>query len=122
MKLSKGREICYDTLKMHDYLKPNNNISFENKFNILSIRIRDLIVKCNFSNYFSDTKCVMQCSQNDSQFHLFEPCEDLKRNDTHMNSTARYEDIFGINVSLQMSVMQIIMERYHTRNDYLSPC
>ena len=121
-KLSKGKEIQYNQLKLQNYLKSGNNLSVEQMRIIFMIRSRNLPVKRNFSKQFPDTKCVIpQCQGQDSQIHLFY-CECI--DNTNIISTlhtSEYSDIFSENIIKQTLSMQILMKKYEGRQKFLSP-
>ena len=121
-KLSKGKECQYDRLEMQPYFKSGNNLSLNTKRQIFKARSRDLWLKCNFPNAFSDVRCVTNCDVNnrDDQQHLFY-CSILSEN-TIMSDNIRYEDLFqSIDVMKQQQVVDILFKHLDKRNQFISP-
>ena len=121
-RLSKGSEIIYTKLNMQSYLKPGNNLSVIDMRTIFMIRMRNLNIKCNFPSMYNDRKCIVpQCSDEDSQFHLYSySCQYLEENTISEVNNGSYYDIFSNNVRRQCEVMNIIMQHFMTRQTILS--
>ena len=121
-KLSKGKECKYDKLELQSYFKSGNTLATDTKRKIFKTRSRDLYLKCNFPNAFSDLQCVTGCDENsrDDQQHLFS-CSVLSGN-TIMSDNIRYEDIFNQNdVLKQQQVVNILYKHLEKRNKFVSP-
>ena len=87
---------------------------------IFQLRSRNLPLKCNFPSQYNDRKCIVnECSDEDSQSDLYtckflEPLNIIKTNDLE------YHDIFGDEVTKQVSMMNLIMRKYESRLTVLS--
>ena len=119
-KLSKGSEISYTNLSIQNYLQPGHNLTVSEMRTICMIRLRNLNLKCNFPSIHADRKCIApQCSEDDSQFHIYS-CLYLEDKDAVALKNTSYYDIFTNNVGRQRQVMQIVMKHYMTRQTILS--
>ena len=98
-KLSKGSEICYMELKLQMYLKSSQGLSIEIMKRIMSIRLRDIKLKCNFPGAYSDKKCLAapKCSGEDSNRHLLS-CNYMSTTNEISRQDINYEQIFSDNV------------------------
>ena len=117
-RLSKGKEIAYDTLKTQPYLSPEANLSAEEMRRIYHIRNREIFLKANFPSAFPDTKCVFPtCSDRDEQLHIFNStC--FSGGSELTNQKVPYESIFGSNINEQCLVMQIFFSKLERRIDF----
>ena len=89
---------------------------------IFLLRSRNLNIKCNFPSQYEDRNCIASgCDGEDSQAHLY-VCEFIvTQNNTLIQHKLKYQDIFSNNTALQMAVMKVMMQRYKTRLELLSP-
>ena len=85
---TKGKSIKYDTLKISEYLLPNNYLSIEDKKLIFSLRTQTFqIVEEEKWNIVE--KCI--CYEDVDPLHLYE-CESLNENTTSIKYNMIYED------------------------------
>ena len=86
----------------------------------MKIRLRDIPLKCNSPNLYSDKNCLAapQCKGEDSNIHIFS-CSyyDSANQVTTMNM--RYADIFSNNVKRQETVASILFKRLEERSKFL---
>ena len=122
VKQSKGSEIYYHKLEMQQYMKPKSKLSVRIMQQIFQARTRNLNLKKNFPNKFSDIKCVVpECDDDDSQKDLFD-CRFLEPKQQVMTNGARveYDDLFSDCVEKQVLVVQILNKKYQSRVKYLA--
>ena len=119
-KLSKGKQIKYNSFKIQNYMKPGTGLSTQDIKLIYSIRTRNLYLKTNFPGMFDNDKCVnSSCQEKDNEFHLFySKC--FSEENTLVRSGIEYENIFSNNVRQQKVVKDILMTRYEKRLKILS--
>ena len=114
-KLSKGKEIVYKELKTQSYLHPESNLSSEDMCRILKSRIRDLDVKGNFVNSYTDTKCPINlCLSYESQSHLAH-CTFYPET-TSITNGLQYKDIFNDDIEKLFQIMRILVSRTDIRS------
>ena len=120
-KLSKGKEINYNNFQMQNYFKSENNLNLKLMRQIFLLRVRNLPVKCNFPSQYSDVKCVINiCEGDDSQSHLYF-CDFVSPKNVITTRNINYNDIFMTDVSKQVTVTHIIMQKYQSRLNIMSP-
>ena len=82
---------------------------------IFQLRTRNLPLKRNFPNRYSEWSCVVpECDKEDSQSELFK-CEYLEPNNMIGKGFLNYEDLFSNSVEKQVLVTSIIYEKYQSR-------
>ena len=88
----------------------------------MKIRLRDIPLKCNFPNAFSDRKCLAAplCQEEDTNEHLFK-CFYMTSKTEICKENIRYEQIFSDNVSDQEIIANIIFTRLEQRKTFLNP-
>ena len=119
-KQSKGKELFYSSLQTQSYFKPDSNLSSREMKQMFQIRSRNLPLKDNFPNQFSDRNCVIpECAGQDSQRGLFH-CNYLEPMNIILETGIEYEDIFSNNVSKQRCVMKVLYQKYESRLKYLA--
>lgn len=97
---SKGKEIEYSSVRMAEYLLPQDeNLSIEDQQNISSIRNRMVEIEDNFRKRQSENIC--KCGKRENMQHIYD-CKYLNSED----SIIRYEEIFGENVKNQKTVLE----------------
>ena len=115
-KLSKGKEIQYDRLKMKSYLESGYGLNSDTQRKILKIRVRDLAIRDNFKNSYSDIKCqVPGCEEVETQRHIYQSYCILTSIIQEPNTSIRYEDIFGHNASSQEYIAHTIYDNIEKR-------
>ena len=121
-KLSKGSEISYPSLQLQTYLKSSQNLSVLSMKRIISVRLRDIYLKCNFPGSFSDKKCLAapMCSGDDSNRHLF-LCRFMSTANEISIREINYEQIFGDNVQVQEIISNMIFTRLEKRKSFIDP-
>ena len=73
---SKGKQICYEELRMRDYLLPNNIITLEDQRYIFSLRCRMNNISSNFTN--EHVLCETDCGEILNNEHIYN-CEVLNK-------------------------------------------
>ena len=116
----KGKEIKYTSLEMSEYLQPlNNELSIEQKHEMLSIRNRMIDIPYNFSGKNKENKC--ECNETEDMLHIYN-CEMLNTNEPNLP----YETIFKGNIKQQIEVYKIFKQNLNQRqflmNENESPC
>ena len=117
-KHSKVLHIKHESLKMQDYLMPENIRSTKLSKFLFSARCRMLDVKTNFSNMYPENKkCKLGCDKLDSQEHIME-CQYLDDNDiTVINDDVEYSDLFSSHVEKQLKVASVLEKRFMRRKE-----
>ena len=117
-KLSKGKEICYQKLEMQNYLKSGNTFNFQIRRNILRVRLRDVYLRGNFPNAFSNITCeVPECSEDETQKHVYHSyCIYKQTIQKKTTDSISYETIFGNNPYFQEVVARTIFENIEMRS------
>ena len=93
---SKIEPLKYRKLETQNYFKSNNSLTDSEKITLFKLRVREVEIKCNYKNKFTDLKCTFCNSQeDDNQYHLLQ-CDYLIKNCRNLadNVTIEYEDIF----------------------------
>ena len=117
-KHSKLKDIIYTKFKLQNYLKSNNNLTYEQKSTLFKFRVREIEVKNNYKNKYPNQKCEL-CTSNedDTQYHLLQ-CEYLIRNCAKLanNVTIEYEDIFE-DSDKQLNAAKLLHEVWEKRTE-----
>ena len=117
-KHSKLKDIIYTKFKLQNYLKSNNNLTYEQKSTLFKFRVREIEVKNNYKNKYPNQKCNL-CTSNedDTQYHLLQ-CEYLIRNCAKLanNVTIEYEDIFE-DSDKQLNAAKLLHEVWEKRTE-----
>ena len=117
-KLSKGKEIKYDRLESQTYLNPGNNLLLETMRWIFRIRSRDLDIKGNYPNCYSDVTCVIsERNERETQLHFWE-CQKYRMNHEVSETNVSYSDIFTSDTRKQGTIMKIMKQKYEERKSY----
>ena len=117
---SKGKEVQYNKLETQKYLRPESNLSLTMMRRIFQLRTRNLLIKRNFPNKFSDWSCVVpECDKEDSQPELLK-CEYLDPKSTIGQNGIEYDDLFSDSVEKQVLITRIIYQKYQSRDKYLA--
>ena len=95
---SKGKFIEYETLTIADYLKPECQISTEDKRLMFSLRTEMNDIPSNFGN---QTQCEMGCNKILTNKHIFN-CEILNSNQTN---TLEYTNILNGNLNQKIEIL-----------------
>ena len=66
---SKVKDLKYSENKMQSYIMARN-LTIEQKQLLFQLRTNMVDVKENFKGQYLDTKCVLGCNEDESQFHL----------------------------------------------------
>ena len=93
---SKGRDIIYEYLKLADYLKPDSNISTEDKRLIFSLRMNDIP-----STFGIKTKCEVGYNETLTKIHILN-CEVLNSNQTN---TLEYTNILNESLNQMLVIL-----------------
>ena len=110
----------YKTLETQKYLRPESNLSLTMMRRIFQLRTRNLLLKRNFPNQFSDLSCVVpECDKEDSQPELIK-CEYLEPKNTIGQTGIEYDDLFSDSVEKQVVITQMIYQKYQSRKKYLA--
>ena len=81
-KGKKGKEICYSTLEMSEYLQPTNQVlTVEQKREMFSVRNRMIDIPNNFPGRKEHNQCV--CGETEEMTHIYN-CEMLKKGETEL--------------------------------------
>ena len=121
IRLSKGKEIKYDSFDLQPYFKPENALSIDNMRKIYHIRTREIYIKANFPSAFKDTNCLIpSCTDRDEQTHIFNSSCFSEVNELAKDNI-EYTSIFGQNVSDQMRVMNILFGKLERRMKLFNP-
>ena len=118
-KVSKGKDLHYEELRLQDYLTPGNNLSISDMRKIFQVRIRDMSVRANFPNAYKSTTCQSAgCDKKEIQEHVYTSgCWKNSDNAIKVNSSStQYKDVFTNNVQKQIEIANIIFERISKRN------
>ena len=120
-KLSKGKDISYKSLQLQDYLQAKSNLIIENMKNIMKIRIRDLHLKSNFPNHYTDKICLApECNAEETNKHVFS-CSFLGDPNEIVETSLEYDMIFKKNVEVQLKVEEVFMNRMKRRKTLFPP-
>ena len=89
---------------------------------VLAVRLRDIPLKCNFSNAFSDKKCAAAplCDKDETNQHLFS-CEFMSTDNEICIPDLKYECIFSDNYKIQETITNMIYQRMERRKTFLTP-
>ena len=72
-RLSKGKTLSYNTLKMQTYFKSKNCLSADSMRKIYALRTRSLPLKCNAPSKYTDRLCLAPgCLEEDQEEHVYE--------------------------------------------------
>ena len=97
---SKGKEMQYSSLKMAEYLLPQNeNLSIIDQQYIFSIRNRMVQINHNFPVQENENLCI--CGDIENMKHIYD-CKHLNEEDIETN----YEKIFEENIKNQKTVLE----------------
>ena len=120
-KQSKGKEIYYHKLETQSYLRPESKLSLTNMRRIFLLRSRNLQLKRNFPNQYSNLDCVVaECKKEDSQPELFR-CPYLEPKQPLITQNGlEYQDLFSSSVERQVLVTNIMFQKYDSRTRYLA--
>ena len=112
---SKVAHICYDSLKMQDYLKPSIFSSDLAKFTFLC-RSRMLLVGENYKHGQNVTTCPLcnDHSKSDSQLHLLK-CSKLNISNIVDKRAPDYEDLFCQNTTKKHTVAEFLKQNFTKR-------
>ena len=110
---SKGMEISYTSLKMSEYLLPNDSgLSIDDKRYIFEIRNRMIYIPANFSSDENENICI-SCKSIEDMNHVYS-C----RHWNNENEEVKYENIFTDNIHNQVIVYKRFKENYEKRERY----
>ena len=111
--LSKGSEILYIKFETQNYLKAESKVPTELQRKILHLRIRDVYVKSNFPQAFSDKKCSASelCPSEESQKHIYS-CQFLAPKNQIVHENINYELIFGSCVRTLKTITEVFFQKY----------
>ena len=100
----------------------NSKLLIDTMKRVLKVRLRDIPLKCNFPNVFSDKKCVAAplCSRDETNHHLFS-CEFMAAPNEMSIPDVKYEDIFNDNYQVQEIIANIMYRRLEKRTSFLTP-
>ena len=118
-KVSKGKDLHYEELRLQDYLTPGNNLSISDMRKIFQVRKRDISVRANFPNAYKSTTCQSAgCDKKETQEHVYTSgCWNNSDDVIKVNSSStQYKDVFTNNVQKRIEVTNIIFERISIRN------
>ena len=105
LQKSKGKENKYTSLKMAEYLLPNDKLSIKQQIEMFSIRNRTCKIKYNFSN--EKTYCLFECGEIETMKHIYN-CEQICEN---IKEKPKYENIFEDNLEDQIQTYFSMEER-----------
>ena len=116
LKHSKVLHIRHESLKIQEYLMPENVKSIEMSTFLLNARCRMLEVGANFPNMFERTpKCKLGCDTMDTQEHLLD-CPHLAGTDlVDINYDTKYSDLFSNRVEEQLRIAAILKAKLQRR-------
>ena len=115
LKHSKVLNIQHESLKMQEYLLPENVRSIKLAKFLFSARCRMIDVKANFGNmYKGNMKCKLGCDEIDSQEHLLE-CPILDEKELSVVGGSQYADLFSSQVEDQLRIASVLEERFSRR-------
>ena len=98
----KGQHISYTSIRMSEYLLPNENLSIEDQRKVFEIRNNMMNIPSNFISEKDNTNiCV--CGKTENMTHIYN-CEKLNKN----KPRERYEQIFENN----LNKMKYILTRF----------
>ena len=106
---SKSKKLVYDSLKMQDYLSPENGMTNREKAFAFAARSQMLEVKCNFKLGKTDLKCSLGCDSNEDQEHIL-ICPVLKEDISE--PIPNYNDLFGNNQMRIKLVTQVLKKKF----------
>ena len=107
---SKGKEMQYFSLKMAEYLLPQNeNLSITDQQYLFSIRNRMVEIEYNFPNKKNEKLCV--CEAKEDMRHIYY-CKKLNSEDVKQN----FEKIFEENVITQKIVLERFRKNFENRD------
>ena len=119
-KHSKTNDLNYDTLKVQNYMKTDNNLTNDEKYFLFKLRTRMTNVKANFKNSFIDLKCKLGCDSEDNQKHIIE-CDIILNESQKLasNISIEYEDIFKEDSKSQNTAAKLIYEAWKIRENII---
>ena len=117
--LSKGKEIKYDSLHIQAYLKTENKIDMDTKRRIMRVRLRDVPLRGNFPNSYTDKKCpVPSCNEEETQRHIYySNC--INTSSVALNKSVEYDEVFKENVASQVFIANMIYENIEKRKELI---
>ena len=117
----KVMHIKYDSLKMAEYLRPNEfNISVKERQYIFQCRVSDIDVKANRSWKYEDTQCTA-CKDStvvETGRHVLECKVLLGRND-NLSYIPDYNALFSKEIEEQIYTSRMMHKNMEIRKDYL---
>ena len=109
---SKGKEIDYKSIKMSQYLQPNNELEISEQKKIFEIRNKMTNIPANFSGSNKNKiKCV--CQEFENMEHIYQ-CKKLNTNEINVE----YQNIYKVNLENMKSVMKRFAENMNKREEY----
>ena len=109
----KGQNIHYTSIRMSEYLFPNEQLSIEDQRNVFDMRNNMTNIPSNFkSEKENTTTCI--CGEKENMIHIYN-CEKLNTE----KPREKYENIFGDNVKMIKYVLQRFSENLKEREKYL---
>ena len=68
---SKIKPLVYRKLQIQNYFKSNNSLTDGEKITLFKLRSREVNVKCNYKNMYTELTCTFcDSEEDDNQFHL----------------------------------------------------
>ena len=115
-KHSKVMNIKHDTLKLQNYLLPDNQKDVQLSKFIFHAKTRMLKVRHNFkNNYINKSKeCPLGCGSEDTQEHLLD-CSKIVESCVSTSDHPIYEDLFSEDILKQNTVASILQRRLKIR-------
>ena len=111
---TKLKDLCYEDLKMQEYLKSSDLKISERKL-LFQLRTRMIDVKENFKHAYPDHVCPLCGCENDSQQHLLY-CTAISTDSTFMiDPNVRYSDIFSNDVRKQGLITRLFQSQLKKR-------
>ena len=115
---SKLKDLCYEELKMQEYLK-SSSLQIGEKKLLFQLRTRMLDVKENFKHAYPDHVCPLCGSENDSQQHLLD-CVTISEDASSMiDPNVKYSDLFSNDVSKQAQITRLFRSQLKKRRHFL---
>ena len=109
----KGQNIHYTSIRMSEYLFPNEQLSIEDQRNVFDMRNNMTNIPSNFkSEKENTTTCI--CGEKENMIHIYN-CEKLNTE----KPREKYENIFGNNVKKIRYVLQRFNENLKEREKLL---
>ena len=105
----KGKEICYSSLEMSEYLQPiNQELTIEPKREFFAVRNCMIDIPNNFSRRDEKYSCI--CGETEEMIHIYN-CEMLKKGETELS----YQKIFTGNLTQQIQVYKTFKQNLEKR-------